>query len=194
MHPWCIPGASLVHPWCIPGASSHPLTWSQGTFCPPPSIKVSSFFVFFLHLVFYFEFVCHFSVLGSNLASKMDQKSTNIDQKCMPICLPFSASSFFSVFSSIFHPIMHPLIPKIIKNPLVFICFLHVEGLQNMLRLGLLFDANMAFFSPKMSQTVIENPLQELYMLSLFFIIQKNPFGTDVGSHFGSKKAPKIHF
>ena len=42
--PWCLLGASLVPPWCLPGASLHPLTWSQGTFCTPQSIK-SGFWV-----------------------------------------------------------------------------------------------------------------------------------------------------
>ena len=41
---WCLLGASLVPPWCLPGASLHPLTWSQGTFCTPQSIK-SGFWV-----------------------------------------------------------------------------------------------------------------------------------------------------
>ncbi len=54
-----------------------------------------------------------------------------------------------------------------------------------MLRIGLLFAANMAQFSSKIVQKVIKNALQELSLLTFFFIIQKMHFGppTDPTSH-----------
>ena len=78
------------------------------------------------------------------LEKHFSNSNKNVCQDVFP-----SPLHFFSLFSPIVHANLDPRIPKIIEKPMVFICFLHVGGLQNMLRVGLLFDANMALFLTK---------------------------------------------